>query len=175
MSPSTKYAIVQRTGKKNQNDNQTYKAIVKKGLLSVQFSSVTQSCPTLCDPMNCSTPGLPVHHQLPEFTQTHIHQVGDAIQASHPLSSPFPPVPNPSQHQSLLQWVNSSHIIRVPKGENGKLSNSSLSLSNLQHSLQTATFLVSYLFCLLALKMFTCLTFDISPSRLGLMSLLFWI
>ena len=56
---------------------------------SVQFSSVTQSCPTLCDPMNCSTPGLPVHHQLPEFTQTHVHRVGDAIQPSHPLSSPL--------------------------------------------------------------------------------------
>ena len=68
-----------------------------------QFSSVTQSCPILCDPMNCSTPGLPVHHQLPEFTQTHIHQVSDAIQPSHPLSSPFPPAPNPSQHQSLFQ------------------------------------------------------------------------
>ena len=61
-----------------------------------QFSSVTQSCPTLCDPMNLSTPGLPVHHQLPEFTQTHIHRVGDTIQLSHPLSSPFPPAPNPS-------------------------------------------------------------------------------
>ena len=66
-----------------------------------QFSSVTQSCPTLCDPMNCSTPGLPVHHQLPEFTQTHVHPVSDAIQPSHPLSSPSPPAPNPSQHQSL--------------------------------------------------------------------------
>ena len=63
-----------------------------------QFSSVTQSCPTLCDPMNCSTPGLPVHHQLPEFTQTHVHPIVDAIQPSHPLSSPFPPAPNPSQH-----------------------------------------------------------------------------
>ena len=73
------------------------------------FSSVTQSCPTLCDPMNHSTPGLPVHHQLPEFTQTHVHQVGDAIQPSHPLSFPSPPAPNPSQHQSLFQWVNSSH------------------------------------------------------------------
>ena len=73
---------------------------------SVQFSSVTQSCPTLCDPMNCSTPGLPVHHQLPEFTQTHVHQVSDAIQPSHPLSSPSPPAPNLSQHQSLFQWVN---------------------------------------------------------------------
>ena len=60
---------------------------------SVQFSSVAQSCPTLCDSMNRSTPGLPVHHQLPEFTQTHIHQVGDAIQPSHPPSSPSPPIP----------------------------------------------------------------------------------
>ena len=70
---------------------------------SVQFSSVAQSCPTLCNPMNRSTPGLPVHHQLPEFTQTHVHRVGDAIQPSHPLSSPSPPAPNPSQHQSLFQ------------------------------------------------------------------------
>ena len=70
---------------------------------SVQFSSVAQSCPTLCDPMNRSTPGLPVHHQLPEFTQTHVHQVSDAIQPSHPLLSPSPPAPNPSQHQSLFQ------------------------------------------------------------------------
>ena len=77
--------------------------------LSVGFSSVTQSCPTLCDPMNRSTPGLPVHHQLPEFTQTHVHRVRDAIQPSHPLSSPSPPAPNPSQHQSLFQWVNSSY------------------------------------------------------------------
>ena len=76
---------------------------------SVQFSSVAQSCPTLCDPMNHSTPGLPVHHHLPEFTQTHVHQVGDAIQPSHPLSSPSPSAPNPPQHQSLFQWVNSSH------------------------------------------------------------------
>ena len=72
-------------------------------LCSVQFSSVTQSCPTLCNPMNRSTPGLPVHHQLLEFTQTHIHRVGDAIQPSHPLLSPSPPAPNPSQHQSLFQ------------------------------------------------------------------------
>ena len=77
----------------------------------VQFSSVPQSCPTLCDPMNCSTPGLSVHHQLPEFTQTHVHRVRDAIQPSHPLSSPFPPAPNPSQHQSLFQWVSSSHQV----------------------------------------------------------------
>ena len=78
---------------------------------SVQFSSVTQLSPTLCDPMNCSMLGLPVHHQLPEFTQTHVHQVGNAIQPSHPLSSPSPPAPNPSQHQSLFQWVNSSHEV----------------------------------------------------------------
>ena len=69
----------------------------------LQFSSVAQSCPTLCDPMNRSTPGLPVHHQLPEFTQTHVHRVSDAIQPSHPLSSPSPPAPNPSQHQGLFQ------------------------------------------------------------------------
>ena len=78
---------------------------------SVQFSSVAQSCPTLCDHINRSTPGLPVHHQLPEFTQTHVHGVNDAIQPSHPLSSPSPPAPNPSQHQSLFQWVNSSHEV----------------------------------------------------------------
>ena len=78
---------------------------------SVQFSSVTQSYPTLCDPMNHSTPGLPVHHQLPEFAQTHSHWVSDAIQPSHPLSSTFPPAPNPSQHQGLFQWVNSSHEV----------------------------------------------------------------
>ena len=69
----------------------------------LQFSSVAQSCATLCNPMNRSSPGLPVHHQLPEFTQTHVHRVGDAIQPSHPLSSPSPPAPNPSQHQSLFQ------------------------------------------------------------------------
>ena len=76
-----------------------------------QFSSVTQSCPTLCNPMNCSMPSLPVHHQLPEFTQTHVHWVSDAVQPSHPLSSPSPLAPNPSQHQSLFQWVNSSHEV----------------------------------------------------------------
>ena len=70
---------------------------------SFQFSSVAQLCPTLCDPMNCSTPDLPVHHKLLEFTQTHVHRVGDAIQPSHPLSSPSPPAPNPSQHQRLFQ------------------------------------------------------------------------
>ena len=78
---------------------------------SVQFSSVAQLCPTLCNPMNHSTPGLPVHHQLPEFTQTHVHWVADAIQPSHPLSSPSPPAPNPSEHQGLFQWVNTSHEV----------------------------------------------------------------
>ena len=87
----------------------TKKACLNKS--SVQFSSVTQSCLTLWDPINRSTPGLPVHHQLLEFTQTHIHRVSDAIQPSHPLSSPSPLSPNPSQHQSLFQWVNSSHEV----------------------------------------------------------------
>ena len=70
-------------------------------LFSDQIRSVVQSCPTLCDPMNRSTPGLPVYHQLPEFTQTHVRRVSDAIQPSHPLSSPSPLAPNPSQHQSF--------------------------------------------------------------------------
>ena len=78
---------------------------------SVQFSSVAQSCPTLCDPMNHNTPGLPVHHQLPELTQTHVHRVGDTIQPSHPLLAPVFPASNPSQHQSHFQWVNSSHEV----------------------------------------------------------------
>ena len=76
-----------------------------------QFSSISQSCPTLCDPINCSTPGLPVHHQPPEFTQTHVHWVGDALQPSHPLSSPSPPALNLSQHQGLFKWVSSSHQV----------------------------------------------------------------
>ena len=76
---------------------------IAKWFRSDQIRSVAQSCLTLCDPMNCSTPGLPVHHQLPEFTQIHVHRVSDAIQPSHPLSSPSPPAPNPSQHQSLFQ------------------------------------------------------------------------
>ena len=90
------------------NENKGFRILY---ISSVQFSSVAQSCLTLCDPMNRSMPGLLVHHQLPEFTQTHVHQVGDAIQPSHPLSSPSPSVPNPSQHQSLFQWVNSSHEV----------------------------------------------------------------
>ena len=82
-----------------------------KYFLPVQFSLVAQSCLTHCDPMGCSTPGLPVHHQLPEFTQTHIHWVSDAIQPSHPLSFPSPPAFNLSQHQGLLKWVSSSHQV----------------------------------------------------------------
>ena len=80
---------------------------------SIQFSSVAQSCPTLCDPMNCSTPGLPVHHQLPEFIQTHLHRVSDAIQPSHPLLSPSPPASNPP---SIRVFSNESTLrMRWPK------------------------------------------------------------
>ena len=78
---------------------------------SVQFSSVTQSCPTPCNPMNRSTPGLPVYHQLPEYTQTHVHWVGDALQPPHPLSSPSPPALNLSQDQGLFKWVSSLHQV----------------------------------------------------------------
>ena len=78
---------------------------------SLQFSSITQMCLTLCDPMNCSMPSLPVHHQLLEFTQTHVHWVSDAIQPSQPLSSPSPPALNLSQHQGLFKWVSSSHQV----------------------------------------------------------------
>ena len=80
---------------------------------SVQLSSVTQSSLTLCDPMNCRTPGLPIHHQLPESTQTHVHWVGDAIQPSHPLSSPSPPALNLFQHQGLFN--ESTLLVRWPK------------------------------------------------------------
>ena len=79
--------------------------------LNASVSSVAQLCLTFCDPMNRSTPGLPIHHQLPESTQTHVHWVGDAIQPSHPLSSPSPPAPNLSQHQGLFKWVSSSHQV----------------------------------------------------------------
>ena len=85
-------------------------AIFAFSILSL-FSSVAQSCLTLCDPVNCSTPGLPVHHQHLELTQTHVHWVGDAIQPSHPLSSPSPPALNLSQHQGLFKWVSSSYQV----------------------------------------------------------------
>ena len=86
-----------------------YLLYLKQDLIHSLFSSVTQACPTLCDPMNCSMPGLPVHHQLPEFIQTHVHWVGDAIQPSHTLSSPSFPTFNLSQHQGLYKWVSSLH------------------------------------------------------------------
>ena len=82
-----------------------------KAFLNFQFSSVARSYLTLCDPVDCSMPGLPVHHQLLKLAQTHVHQVGDAIQPSHPLSSPSPPAFNLSQHQGLFQWVSSSHQV----------------------------------------------------------------
>ena len=95
-----------------------WKSLGISGILNIdcscsllQFSSVTQSCSTLCDPMDCSTPGLPVHHQLPESTQTHVYWVDDAIQPSHPLSSCSPPAFNLSQHQGLFKWVSSSHQV----------------------------------------------------------------
>ena len=91
-------------------------------IYSVQFSSVAQSWLTLCNPMDCSTPGFPVHHQLPELTQTHVHQVSDAIQPSHPLSSPSPPAFNISQHQSLFQWISSSHQVAQSIGVSASAS-----------------------------------------------------
>ena len=84
-------------------DSKWYEKNVGKGMFAVQFSSGTQSCPTLCHPMNHSMTGLPVHHQVPESTQTHVHRVGDAIQPSHPLLSPSPPAFNLSQHQGVFK------------------------------------------------------------------------
>ena len=84
---------------------------INSHLGSVQFSSVAQSCLTLCDPMDCNMPGFPVHHQCPELTQTHVHWVSDAIQPSHPLSSPSPPAFNLSQHQGLFKWASSLHQV----------------------------------------------------------------
>ena len=112
LPPHSALAIRGKTNKEtNKNSAQIspYKKLTQT--TGPTFSSVTQLCPPLCYPMNRSTPGLPVHHQLPEFTQTHVDWVGDAIQPSHPLSSPSPPAPNPSQHQGLFQWVNSSHEV----------------------------------------------------------------
>ena len=96
-------------GKKNSNVIEHLKTKYNKWL--AQFSSVAQSCPTLCDPMDCSMPGLPVHCQLPELAQTHVHQVGDAIQPSHPLSSPSLPAFNLPQHQGLFKWISSSNQV----------------------------------------------------------------
>ena len=87
------------------------KVAMRYHLTPVRISLSTQSCPALCDPMDCSTPGFPVHHQLPELAQTHVCRVGDAIQPSHPLSSPYPPAFSLSQHQGLFQWASSSHQV----------------------------------------------------------------
>ena len=121
----------------------------------LQFSSVAQSCLTLCDAMNHSMPGLPVHHQLPEFTQTHAHWVGDAIQPSHPLSSPPPPSPNPSQHQGLFQWVNSSHEV----AKVCSLGYHNWELVHLDFFLIQKSFSCHINFCTIKLKMYgiTCL------------------
>ena len=89
----------------------TYQSVFIHQIIIIQFSSIAQSCLTLCDPMNHSRPGLPVHHQLPESTQTHVHWTGDAIQPSHPLLSPSPPALNLSQHQGLFKWVSASHEV----------------------------------------------------------------
>ena len=105
-------------------DNGVYIVLMSHLCYSVQFCSVAQSWPTLCDPMNRSTPGLPVYHQLPEITQAHVHRVGDAIQPSHPLSSHSRPAPSPSQRQSIFQWVNYSH--EVAKVLDFQLQNQSL-------------------------------------------------
>ena len=91
--------------------NHMKKYSISSVTIKIQFGSVTKLCPTLCNPMNCSTPGLPVHHQLPESTQTHVHWVSNAIHPSHPLSSPSPPALNLSQHQGLFKWVNTSHQV----------------------------------------------------------------
>ena len=109
--PGTLKSLLQHHSSVHQYHHPLYSSHVIFAISSVQFISVAQLCPTFCDPMNRSTPGLPVHHQLPTFTQTHVHWVSDAIQPSHPLSSPSLPAPNPSQHQSLFQWVNSSHEV----------------------------------------------------------------
>ena len=105
--PSGRMPVVQEFG----GDIIDLKTCQFLGQREVQFSLVAQSCLTLCDAMGCSTSSLPVHHQLPEFTQTHVHWVSDAIQPSHPLLSPSPPAFNLSQHQGLFQWVRSSHQV----------------------------------------------------------------
>ena len=95
----------------NSRVNRQTEICLYSGISSVQYSSVAQLCLTLCDPMDYSALGLPVHHQLPKLSQTHVHQVDDAIQSSHLLSSPSPPAFNLSQHQSLFEWVGSSHQV----------------------------------------------------------------
>ena len=97
------------SGPKSCNFSTSSPALIFCLFVCIQFNSATQSCPTLCDPMDCSTPGFPVHHKLPEFAQNHGHQVSDPIQPSHPLSSPSPPAFNLPQHQGLFQWVSFLH------------------------------------------------------------------
>ena len=112
MNVHWKWHVSQYKKKKERDDSdKVFSLLCYLLYASIQFSSVAQSCLTLRDPMNHSTPGLPVHHQLSEFTQTHIHRLSEAIQPSHPLLSPSPPAPSPSQHQGLFQWVNSSHEV----------------------------------------------------------------
>ena len=120
VSCSEEYASIMELTRRNKSDFQVHKNVPfglntygPNGLpfSSVHFSPVTQSCLTLCKPMNWSMPGFPVHHQLPEFTQTHVHWVSDAIQPSHPLSSPSTPTFNLSQHQGLFKWVSSSQQV----------------------------------------------------------------
>ena len=124
----------------------------------VRFSSVAQSCPTFCDPMNHSTPGLPVHHQLPEFTQTHVHQVSNAIQPSHPLSSPSPPAPNPSQHQSLFPNESTLHM-RWPKYWSFSFSIIPLETGMLPKSAETGETSASSLIVPDQDREFSCLTY----------------
>ena len=100
-------------------DRSSIQKINKK---TMTLSSVIHLCPSLCDPMNHRKPGLPVHHQLPEFTRTHVHQVGDAIHPSHPLLSPSPPAPNLSQHQGLFQWVSSWYQVAKVLGVSASTS-----------------------------------------------------
>ena len=104
---------IHEIAKKREQTPQYWISLHGLHLVLHQFSSVSQSCPTLCDPTDCSIPGFPAHQQLLELAHTHAHPVSDAIQPSHPLSSPSPPTFNLSQHQDLLKWVNSSHQVAV--------------------------------------------------------------
>ena len=126
--------------------------------------SFTKLCPTLCDPMDCRAPGLPVHHQLPEFTQTHVHWISDAIQPSHPLSSPAPPALNLSQHQGLFKWVSSPHQV-------AKVLEFQLQHQSFQWTLRTdflPDFLISYLSqmksCAVLLKIICIVTLQLTQN-----------
>ena len=110
-SPSSSHGACSNSSSLNWWCNPTISSFFIPFSSSVHFSSVTWLYPTVCNPVNLSMPGLSVHHQLSEFTQTHVHWVGDAIQPSHPLPSPFPPAFNLSQHQGLFKWVSSSHQV----------------------------------------------------------------